>query len=95
MYIAYTNMWTEGVAVIKDDDLRFPMGYDGAGGTSYCNDLDLILEKSTVIKTTNDIYEAVQYDTAGYTRYPRNLREGNLYNELLAKEWSKPTAKVL
>lgn len=91
MYYAYTNLSCEGVVVVKDDDKKFPIGYNPYDGTiAYVDSLSEALRLSTLLKESDDIFEAVRFDSAGYPRYPSDLEEGAVYNKLLTIEWNKP-----
>ena len=89
-YIAYTNIWSEGTIVVREDDLKFPVGYDAmTGNIMYKDSLEEFLESSSIVAEGTDIVEMVEHDTAGYERFGANMKELKKYNALRRESWSK------
>jgi phosphate starvation-inducible protein PhoH len=80
-YIAYVTPWSEGVVVVREDDLKFAMGYEPTtGSTVYSENFDFEKE---IVEETESILRAVELDSALYTRYGRDNDEVDKYNSNL------------
>jgi hypothetical protein len=80
-YIAYVTPWSEGVVVVREDDYKFPMGYEPTtGGVIYTEDFDFQKE---IIEETKSLLRAVELDSALYRRCGRHQKELDKYNKIL------------
>lgn len=94
MYIAYTTMWSEGVVVAHHTDKGFAIGSDPYSGEILYKPSLLDFEHDVVTIIEDDkVSDAVELDSALYSRKFIDNEEGKKYREMLTNSLVKAIYK--